>query len=151
MAAQAEEPLATAADPSPPTAPMLRRASPDDAEEEKQSRDTKRRRTCVEALESLETEKDCSLDSFSFEARSIAPIETTPKFGSFNPVLSLESPIVASEEAPPPEKVPDVSQAEAGTEVEAETVVEAEAVAEGEEREGDSEGKNGNSQCSEAE
>ncbi|KAJ1686783.1 hypothetical protein LUZ63_018173 [Rhynchospora breviuscula] len=142
MAAQAEEPLATAADPSPPTAPMLRRASPDDAEEEKQSRDTKRRRTCVEALESLETEKDSSLDSFSFEARSISPIETTPKFGSFNPVLSLESPIVTSEEAPPPEKVSDASPAEAGTEVEAETV------AEEEEREGDSEGKNGNSQCS---
>lgn len=143
MAAKAEEPLATAADPSPSAGPLLRRASPDDREEDKQSRDTKRRRTCVAALENLETEKEDSLDSFSFEARSVAPIETTPKFGSFNPGLLMETTIVKSAEAPPPDNVSDWSLAEAGSGTEGE--------AEGEEEGGASQGKNGNSDCSETE
>lgn len=140
MAAKAEEPLATAADPSPSTGTRLRRASPDDREEDKQSRDTKRRRTCVAALENLETEKEDSSDSFSFEARSVAPIETTPKFGSFNPVLLMETTIVESAEAPPP-NLSDASPEEAGSGAEGE--------AEGEEEGGASQGKNGNSDCSE--
>lgn len=143
MAAKAEEPLATAADPSPSTGTLLRRASPDDREEDKQSRDTKRRRTCVAALENLETEKEDSLDSFSFEARSVAPIETTPKFGSFNPVLLMETTIVESAEEPPPDNVSDGSPVEAGSGAEGE--------AEGEEEGGASQGKNGNSDCSETE
>ncbi|KAF3330714.1 hypothetical protein FCM35_KLT04068 [Carex littledalei] len=145
MAAKAEEPLATAADPSPSTGTLLRRASPDDREEDKQSRDSKRRRTCVAALENLETEKEDSLDSFSFEARSVAPIETTPKFGSFNPVLLMETTIVESAEAPTPDNVSDGSpaEAEAGSGTEGE--------AEGEEEGGASQGKNGNSDCSETE
>ncbi|XP_078154674.1 uncharacterized protein LOC144550378 [Carex rostrata] len=142
MAAKAEEPLATAADPSPSTGTRLRRASPDDREEDKQSRDTKRRRTCVAALENLETEKEDSSDSFSFEARSVAPIETTPKFGSFNPVLLMETTIVESAEVPPPD-VSDASPAKAGSGAEGE--------AEGEEEGGASQGKNGNSDCSETE
>lgn len=150
MATKAEEPLATAADPSPSASPLLRRASPspdDDREEEKESRDTKRRRTWVAALERLETEKENnSLDSFSFDARSVAPFETTPKFGSFTPVLLMETTIVESAEAPPLEKVSDEAPAkgESGPDREPEGE---------EEEEGDdtSKGKIGNSECSERE
>jgi hypothetical protein len=139
MAAQAEEPLATAADPSPSIGPLLRRASPEDREEKKDSRETKRRRTCVAALESLETEKADSLDSFSFDARNAAPIETTPKFGSFNPVLLMETTVVEATEASSPEQVSDEPPAKEGSETDGK--------AEREEEGGDtSKGNNGNSE-----
>lgn len=97
MAAQAEEHLAAVADPSPPAAPLLRRPSPGDP-----SPDAKRRRTCVAALESLEKDGDENFDSFSFEAPTITPIETTPKFGSFNPMLLVEATAVQSAPPTPP-------------------------------------------------
>ncbi|OAY84905.1 hypothetical protein ACMD2_13892 [Ananas comosus] len=119
----------------------------EDAEEE--TREPKRRRTCPAALETLlPSAAACGGDgsvsgggggyedeaiSFSFEARSFAPIETTPKFGSFNSSSSA-APIL--ETAPPPPPPPP--------EEEEEEAVDGVGV-EGKEERGGAEGKIGNS------
>uniref|UniRef100_A0A0A9D6V5 Uncharacterized protein n=1 Tax=Arundo donax TaxID=35708 RepID=A0A0A9D6V5_ARUDO len=101
--AQAEGPA-----PAPPP-PLASRASPspekrvlpgDGAEEERRLPDSKRRRACVAALDSVPCAaasaeevarpgSGCDADGASFSCGFVA-LETTPKFGSFNPPGAAE-------------------------------------------------------------
>ncbi|XP_073354781.1 uncharacterized protein [Aegilops tauschii subsp. strangulata] len=122
VAAPAAEAQAQAEEPSPPRPPPLEKcAAPTDAEEGEERPEAKRRRARVAALEKVpsaaaaaaaaaaasEEEED---DGFSFLARSFSGVETTPKFGSFNPAaakfvafhLASPPPLVdPAEESPP--------------------------------------------------
>ncbi|XP_072954152.1 uncharacterized protein [Typha angustifolia] len=98
------------------SSPLEKRTAPyADAEEKRgdddEPHEAKRRRTCPAALEKISAaaaaaaaaavaDDDEESRSFSFQARSIAPIEMTPKFGSFNSLAILEdtSPSPAAEE-----------------------------------------------------
>ncbi|KAL6614323.1 hypothetical protein ACP70R_036593 [Stipagrostis hirtigluma subsp. patula] len=143
MAAEAK-----AESPAPPRPSPEKRALPGDTAEEERPPEPKRRRARVAALDSVpcataaspgaeEEEVDepgsgCDGDgaSFSFQrARGgFVALETTPKFGSFNPPAAAEQAALDQKPAPP----------------DAEDSPEGEAPARGEEDE--AEGKDGNSQ-----
>ncbi|XP_020114110.1 transcription factor jun-D-like [Ananas comosus] len=151
---------AGAAEPSDPLCDPEIRASAAEAEEEEEddaeeeTREPKRRRTCPAALETLlPSAAACGGDgsvsgggggyegeaiSFSFEARSFAPIETTPKFGSFNS-SSAAAPILETAPPPPPPPPPPPREEEEEEAVDGVGV-------EGKEERGGAEGKIGNSQ-----
>uniref|UniRef100_A0A0E0L482 Uncharacterized protein n=1 Tax=Oryza punctata TaxID=4537 RepID=A0A0E0L482_ORYPU len=96
-----------------------KRAAADVGEEEGEAEEggnelpePKRRRACVAALESVRRAAGDAAEengdgepaadggsSFSFHARSFSGVETTPKFGSFNPADDL---LVAFQLKPPP-------------------------------------------------
>lgn len=102
MAAKPEDsPAAPAVIPPAANRDPVVKFSGEEAEEEKEEREVKRRRTCPPAaLQKISSpppppavEEDDDEEarvsgrerfSFSFNARGVAPIETTPKFGSFN-------------------------------------------------------------------
>ncbi|KAG8055085.1 hypothetical protein GUJ93_ZPchr0001g31430 [Zizania palustris] len=101
MAAEARAEIpAPAAPPLPAAASPEKRVLPGDAGKEERP-ETKRRRACVAALDSvpcaappLANEDGADGSSFSFQhARGgFVTLETTPKFGSFNPPAAAAAP-----------------------------------------------------------
>ncbi|KAF6985304.1 hypothetical protein CFC21_003189 [Triticum aestivum] len=119
VAAPAAEAQPQAEEPSPPRPPPPeKRAAPTDAEEGDERPEPKRRRARVAALEKVPSAAAAAAaaaseeedDGFSFLARSFSGVETTPKFGSFNPAaaqfvafhLARPPPLVDPAEGSPP-------------------------------------------------